>query len=243
MKRTKILRNIRGFAIAIAIVLAVGVLISLYTDSLPEDHRVNILLLALPFVAVFVSIILAFICLIVVVAIAFEGQVPQRSYRPIEMVLIAGILLGVVGLFQGWRLYAYQLGFLLLLFSLLGFMVWSHLSPMSSRRSRRLPQLSQRAHTTGIAAAVIVWVAIAVLTASSAQPSEPYGLARALWDFKTDEQKAEIKAEAEGDYVSTTLPLLVLVSLMPAGIVYFGTREVAEALAPPPTPETRLAAK
>ncbi len=64
------------------------------------------LIKAIPFVAIFVSIVLVFICLIVIVAVTLEGKVPLRSYRPIEYLLIAGILLGVVGLFQGWKMFA-----------------------------------------------------------------------------------------------------------------------------------------
>jgi len=42
------------------------------------------LIKAIPFVAVFVSIVLAFIFVIVAIALALHGRVPERSYRPIE---------------------------------------------------------------------------------------------------------------------------------------------------------------
>jgi len=225
--RKRFIRIIRGFAIAIVIMLVFGWLFSLYTDTLSSEQQEEVLIKAIPFVAVFVSIILVFACLIVVVAIGLEGKVPQRTYRPIEGIIIAGILLGVVGLFQGWKLFAYEVGFLLLLISLAAFMVWSHLSPMPARQSRRLPPLSQQAHTIGLVIAVIVWAVVAFATISDARPHEPYGVGQTLWDFKDDDEKAQIKEDAESDYRNAKIPLLVFVSLMPAAVVYLTVREIA----------------
>jgi hypothetical protein len=44
-------------------------------------------------------------------------------------VLIALILLGIVGMFQPVEIALYRYGFLLLLFSTIGFIVFSHMSP------------------------------------------------------------------------------------------------------------------
>lgn len=224
---TRLFRIVRGFAITIAIILVFGWLFSLYTGTLSQEQQEEVLIKAIPFVAVFVSIILAFACLIAVVAIAFEGQVPQRTYRPIEGVIIAGILLGVVGLFQGWRLFAYEIGFLLLLASLLAFLVWSHLTPMPPRQSRRLPPISRRAHIIGLVVAVLVWAGVAFVLISDAQPQEPYGIGQTLWEFKDEDEKAAIKDEAESDYRNAKIPLLGLVSLMPAALAYLVGREMA----------------
>jgi len=35
----------------------------------------------------------------------------NEPYRSVEAIIIAGILLGVIGLFQGWKLFAYEIGF------------------------------------------------------------------------------------------------------------------------------------
>lgn len=228
--RKRLTRIVRGFEVAIVHVLAFGGMFNLYAGSLSQEQQDEVLIKAIPFVSIFVSIILAFICLIVVAAVAFEGKVPLRSYRPIELLIIAGILLGVVGLFQGWKLFAYEVGFLLLLFSLLAFMVWSHMSPMPARQGWSLPPLSQRAHITGIVVAVVVWGVVAYATISDAKPQEPYGLGQTLWDFKNEEEKAAIKDEADGDYRNAKIPLLALVSLLPASAFYFGAREVAAAV-------------
>ncbi len=227
--RKRLSRIVIRFAIAIVIVLALGGLVSLYTDTLSQEKQDEVLIKAVPFVAIFVSIVLAFICLIVIVAVALEGKVPQRSYRPIEYLLIAGILVGVGGLFQGWKLFAYQFGFLLLLFSLLGFMVWSHLAPMPAHNHRAVPPLTRTAHIIAVVAAVLVWAGVAFYIANDNRPQEPYGFGKTLWDMKNDEEKAQIRDEAEGEYQNSKIPVFLLISLLPAGMVYFGAREIAAA--------------
>ena len=224
--RQRLLRTIRGFASAIIIMLAFAWLFSLYTDTLSDDQQGSVLIKAIPFVAVFVSIILAFACLIVVVSVSLEGKVPQRSYRPIEGIIIAGILLGVVGLFQGWKLFAYEVGFLVVLVSLLSFMVWSHLSPMPARQSRKLPPLNHQAHIVGLVIGAIVWAIVGFAMISDAKPQEPYGFGQTLWNFKDDDEKAQIKDEAESEYQNAKIPVLIFVSLMPAAIVYLAVREI-----------------
>jgi hypothetical protein len=46
-----------------------------------------------------------------------------------ERVIIGGIVLGVVCMFQPWVFVGYKYGFLLVLFSTLAFIVWSHVTP------------------------------------------------------------------------------------------------------------------
>ena len=45
--------------------------------------------------------------------------------------LIGGILLGILGMFQPWVFGLYKTGFFVLLFSTLGFILWSHVVPKS----------------------------------------------------------------------------------------------------------------
>ena len=75
------------------------------------------------------SILLAFISLIVVIGSMLNNNIPARIYKIIESILIAGIVLGVFGMFQPWLFYGYKYGFILLLVSLLLFIIWSHVSP------------------------------------------------------------------------------------------------------------------
>ncbi|MCS7220982.1 MAG: hypothetical protein RML36_02325 [Anaerolineae bacterium] len=80
----------------------------------------------------FIALVVAFICLIVFSARTLSGNVPQPLYQAIEGVLIAGILLGVVGMFQPWVQAGYRIGFYILLLSTLGFILWSHITPQGT---------------------------------------------------------------------------------------------------------------
>jgi hypothetical protein len=226
--RTRLTRILIRFAITIAIVLAFGGLFRAYSGTLSQARQDAVLIKAIPFVAVFVSIILAFACLIVSVAVGLAGRVPRRSYTPIEGIIIAGILLGVLGLFQGWKLFAYEYGFLMLLVSVALFMVWSHLSPMTVRQGRTLPPISRQAHIAGLVVGAIVWGLVAYALVNGSQPQEPYGISKTLWNVKSDEEKAQFKSDAEDQFHNTQIPVLALMSLLPAGLFYFGAREVAE---------------
>ncbi|MCL4237272.1 MAG: hypothetical protein KJ047_03390 [Anaerolineae bacterium] len=225
--RRRLVRIVVRFAIAIAIILAFGGLFKLYTDAqLSVEQQNEVLIKAVPFVAVFVSIVVAFAGVIVLVAVWLGGRVPPRSYRPIEAIIIAGILLGVLGLFQGWKLFSYQYGFLLLLASVVSFMIWSHFEPLPLRASKALPPLSRRAHLIGLVAALVAWIIVAALVIPASKPTEPYGFGQTLWNFKTDEEKAQIRDDAEDEFHTAKVPVLALMSLLPAGLVYFAVREL-----------------
>jgi hypothetical protein len=81
------------------------------------------------FIIGFVTFLVGFGSLIAFTARRLGGNVPRRIHGSIEAVLIAGILLGVFGLFQPWSLAGYGIGFHLLLVSVLGFVLWSHVPP------------------------------------------------------------------------------------------------------------------
>ncbi|MBZ0297503.1 MAG: hypothetical protein K8L99_33405, partial [Anaerolineae bacterium] len=209
--------------------LAFGGLFKLYSDQLPPEQQQQVLIQAIPFIAIFVSIVLAFACLIVLVAIAFNGKVPQRTYRPVERIIIAGIFIGIVGLFQGWRLFPYEYGFLVLLVSVLLFMVWSHLTPMSLRQSKQILPLSQRAHRIGLAVGIAVWLALAAITSLAARPVEPYGNSKQIWELMMDEEaRAQAAQDAETDYATGRAPYLIFISLLPGAIAYLVTRELVD---------------
>ncbi len=135
---------------------------------------------------------------------------------------------GSLGLFQGWKLFAYEYGFLLLLVSVALFMVWSHLGPMTVREGRKLSPLSRQAHIVGLVVAVVVWALVAYALIDSSRPAEPYGISPTLWGVKNDEEKAQIKSDAEDQFRNAQIPVFLLMSLLPAGLFYFGTREIAD---------------
>jgi len=94
----------------------------------------NVLLLAIPFLLVFVPIILGFMSLIVFVSKLLHQRVPERTYKTIEYVFIVGIVLGIVSMFQPWTFLLFKPGFFILFCSLLGFMIWSHVAMKRERR-------------------------------------------------------------------------------------------------------------
>jgi hypothetical protein len=53
----------------------------------------------------------------------------RQLHRQIERVIIGAMLLGMVGMFQPWRIELYGIGFHLLLLSTIIFTVFSHISP------------------------------------------------------------------------------------------------------------------
>lgn len=82
----------------------------------------------------FVAVVAAFIGLIAYTARTLSGNVPQRVYNAVEGSLIAGILLGVIGMFQPWVQAGYRIGFYILLLSTLTFILWSHITPQGPHR-------------------------------------------------------------------------------------------------------------
>jgi lysylphosphatidylglycerol synthetase-like protein (DUF2156 family) len=130
--------------ITVVVLLILGAVAGPVIRSLatPEQIRDNVLLSAIPFILIFAAIVLAFIAVIAFVASLLNHNVPGSVYRAIETALIAGIVLGVVGMFQPWLQILYKYGFLLLLVSTLGFILWSHIVPRGVRRREELTSLS-----------------------------------------------------------------------------------------------------
>ena len=117
--------------IIIVVLLVLGLLAGPFIRSrtTPEQLADNVLLNAIPFVLIFVAIILAFITLIVIAASMLDNNISLRTYKFIEQILIVCIVLGVIGMFQPWLFEAYKYGFVLLLISTLCFILWSHITP------------------------------------------------------------------------------------------------------------------
>jgi hypothetical protein len=133
-----------GLLISIVVLLILGAIAGPIIRSLatPEQLANNVLLEAVPFILIFVAIVLTFIALIVVVASMLNENIASRPYRLIESILIAGIVVGVVGMFQPWLYILYKFGFLVLLVSTLGYILWSHVAPKSFQRQEELGGLS-----------------------------------------------------------------------------------------------------
>jgi len=127
-----------GLFIAIVVTLILGLVAGPVIKALTTEKQraTNVLLSASPFILIFVAILLAFISMINMSASVLNDNISPRIYRAIETVLIAGIVLGVFGMFQPWLMIFYKVGFIVLLVSTLGFIWWSHIKPKGERRQK-----------------------------------------------------------------------------------------------------------
>lgn len=89
---------------------------------------------AILFIAGFLAILFAYIGLMIYVVKRLDRAIDRDRYHLVERILIVGILLGVVGMFQPWVFAAYKYGFLLVLISTLAFIVWNHVTPRGVRQ-------------------------------------------------------------------------------------------------------------
>ena len=211
-----------GIAVAL---FAFALVFEPLTRGLPEETRKSVLLHAIPFFATFVGVLLLFILLIVMVAIRFNGKVPGRTYQGIEYTIIAGILFGVVCLFQPWSFVPYRYGFLLLLVSTLTFILWSHIMPARADFDARVLPLSSIQHIVGVVAGILVAVLFVTSLVSLNGPKPPYGLRERVFNSYDDERKAQVATEATQEFQNVETPFLILLSLFPAIMIYFVARE------------------
>lgn len=129
-----------GLPLAAVVLLILGIVAGpQIRSSFSEETLVkNVLLNAVPFILIFLAILLIYITLIWQVAGVLNNRIPARIHRPIETICMAGIVLGVVGMFQPWWFAAYRIGFLVLLVSTLAHILWSHVTPKEVRRQEDL---------------------------------------------------------------------------------------------------------
>ena len=122
--------------VSAAVVLILSSIARPVIETLATKEQVsqNVLLTAIPFVLFFVSLVLVYMALIVFAGKLLGNRVPEGVYRAIEYVLIAGIALGVVGMFQPWVFALFKISFFVLLLSTLSFILWSHITLKRARR-------------------------------------------------------------------------------------------------------------
>src|SRR5262245_58984629 len=108
--------------IAIPVLILVAIISNPIIQSQPKDFLTsNVLLTGIPFIAVLIAILFPFTCLIFLAARYFHNNIDERPFRIIEYFIMAGIVLGVIGMFQPFWQPGYQYGFLLVLFCTLAF--------------------------------------------------------------------------------------------------------------------------
>jgi hypothetical protein len=120
-----------GVLIASLVFLVLGLIARPLIANLttPEQLASNVLLNAIPFILIFISILLVYVTIIIIVGNLLNNKISERIYRIIETILIAGIVVGVLSMFQPWSLQVYKYGFVVLLISVLGYIIWSHTTP------------------------------------------------------------------------------------------------------------------
>jgi len=118
----------RLLIIAVISLVAGLILQSVYSAN-PEIPGTNVLMNGLPFLLVFVGILLIYIGLIVTVSRYYSGYLPEKRFLPVFTACMIGIVLGILMMFQAFSPTLYTIGFLVLLFSLLSFMIVGHITP------------------------------------------------------------------------------------------------------------------
>jgi hypothetical protein len=120
-----------GLPAAALICLVLGLIARPIIGSTATEEQLirNVLLSAIPFILIFLAILLTFITLIWLVASMLNDNVPQRVYRVVEAVVIGGIVLGILMMIQPFLFELYSPGFLVLFISVLLFIAWSHIRP------------------------------------------------------------------------------------------------------------------
>ena len=129
-----------GLFIAIVVTFVLGLVANPIIKALTTEKQrnTNVLLSAIPFILIFVAILLAFISLINMSASVLNDHISQRLFLIVERILIGGIAAGIFGMFQPWLMIFYKYGFIVLLVSVLGFIWWSHVKPKRERRQKEL---------------------------------------------------------------------------------------------------------
>jgi hypothetical protein len=85
------------------------------------------------FITGFLAILMGFIFFgIVFVSRQLSGKISYRVFDLVEKIIMAGMLLGMAGMFQPWVHAVYRIGFYVLFISFLAFNVWSHITPKSA---------------------------------------------------------------------------------------------------------------
>jgi hypothetical protein len=116
-------------AIVLLVVMGIAANYLIHMMATPEQLAKNVLLSAIPFILIFIAIILSFIALIQFVGSVINGKIGLRPHRVVETLTISGILFGVFGIYQPWVFGLYPIGFIVLLISTLAFILWSHTYP------------------------------------------------------------------------------------------------------------------
>lgn len=98
--------------------------------TIPEQTQIdNVIMIAVPFICYFVAILLVYIFVINLSSQILSYRVSVRVYKPVNFVIIAGIIGGILMMLQPFTIVLFRISFMVVLVSLLLFMIWSHITP------------------------------------------------------------------------------------------------------------------
>jgi len=81
------------------------------------------------FITNFATILLGGAFFLAFVAANVNGKIPRGIHSKVEIVIIFFLVVGIISMFQPISVEIYGVGFNVLMFALLAFIVWSHLTP------------------------------------------------------------------------------------------------------------------
>jgi len=109
---------VRGGILAVIMCFALALIVAL-----------QVRITAVVAVPLFVAAILEFAFIIALTARTVSGRISYRAFMVGVLTIIAGILIGVVLMFQPISPKPFNLGFDFVLIALLAFNIWSHITP------------------------------------------------------------------------------------------------------------------
>lgn len=120
----------KAMPIIALILLIIGLALTPFIQDIFTEEQLsrNPLYSGIPFLLIFISIILFFMSFIWWLSNRLNFRVSDKTYQIIEKIFIGGIVLGIIMMFQPWVFVFFRYGFYLLLFSTLAFIVWSHIT-------------------------------------------------------------------------------------------------------------------
>lgn len=126
-KRKQLILILLGVAVLLWVL---GIAAIPYIDGLdPKTKTTNTIVSGIPFILIFIGIIVAFIDFTIFMATRWNNKLADTIHRPVERLLIIGIVGGIIGMFQPFTVTLYTFGFIVLLISTIGYIFWSHIVP------------------------------------------------------------------------------------------------------------------
>ena len=133
-----------GLPLSGVITIVLGIIANplIHNVATQEQLDTNVLLSAIPFLLIFIGIILFYMTISWIIASLLNNRIDPTLHKRIENGLIAAIVLSVVAMFQPWLMIAYRVGFHTLLVATLAFITWTHVIPKGAMRQESLSSVS-----------------------------------------------------------------------------------------------------